>query len=107
MRHKRNYLITIALLLPLLTGAVEKSDLDVQKISETVADALPLLHLNQLPLNDHVATNAFNLFIGSLDPGHSYFLQSDIDRFHQRVLRLDNELKKGDVSFANDVFGVL
>ena len=64
MKHKRICLTTIVLLIPLLLiGAVEKSDLDVKKISRTVAYSLPIFHINQLPLDDHVASNAFNLFV--------------------------------------------
>ena len=106
--NKRFLLIPVALLLPLLLiGAVEKSDLNTKKISRTVAYYLPIFHLNQLSMDDYVSTNAFHLFIQTLDPSRSYFLQSDIDLFEEGALILDNSLKKGDIHFANHVFDTL
>jgi len=109
MKHRYIYPASVLLLLTTLpiTGAVQKSDLDVKKISRTVAYSLPIFHINQLPLDDHIATNAFNLFIDSLDPAHSFFLQSDIDAFKKELPTLDNRLKKGDISFAETVYSTL
>ncbi len=84
-----------------------KSDLDVKRISRTVAYSLPVFHLNQLPMDSHISTNAFKLFIDSLDPTHSYFLQSDIDSFSQEAPDLHKQLRKGDISFARNVYDIL
>lgn len=98
----------LILSLPLLGSCdIEKSDLDVKKISRAVAYSLPLYHLNHQPLDENISTNAFNLFITSLDPSKSYFLQSDIDSFQERAQTLDKRLKKGDISFSMDVFNLL
>jgi len=84
-----------------------KSDLDVKKISRTVAYSLPVFHLNQLPMDSHISKGAFDLFIDSLDPAHSYFLQSDIDTFKAEAANLHKQLRKGDISFAYKVYDVL
>jgi carboxyl-terminal processing protease len=47
------------------------------------------------------------LFIDSLDPAHSYFLQTDIDEFQKESDDLYKQLRKGDISFAHDVFSIL
>ncbi len=107
MRHKIIVLMVLAAVPMFGNCTVEKSDLDVKKISRTVAYSLPVFHLNQLPLDTGVATNAFNLFIDSLDPAHSYFLQSDIDAFQEEAAGLSKRLRKGDVDFATKVFDVL
>jgi len=86
---------------------LEKSDLDIKRISTTVAYSLPVFHLNQLHLDSHISTNAFNLFIQSLDPSHSYFLQSDIDTFSKEADNLHKRLRKGDIDFARQVYEVL
>ena len=94
--------------LPLIgSGEVEKSDLDVKKISRTVAYSLPVFHLNQLPMDSYISTNAFNLFIESLDPARSYFLQSDIDAFGEDSGNLHKRLRKGDITFAQEAYDVL
>jgi len=88
-------------------AVLPESDLDTKRISRAVAYTLPLYHLNQLPLDAHISTNAFNLFIDSLDPTHSYFLQSDIDEFQKEAPDLYKQLRKGDISFAHEVFNIL
>ena len=108
MRYKITILVVALATLPMFGNCtVEKSDLDVKKISRTVAYSLPVFHLNQLPLDTGVATNAFDLFIDSLDPSRSYFLQSDIDAFKKEASGLSKRLRKGDVSFATEAFDVL
>jgi carboxyl-terminal processing protease len=98
----------MALALPMLGIAdVEKSDLDVKKISRTVAYSLPVFHLNQLPMDSYISTNAFNLYIDSLDPTRSYFLQSDIDTLSEGSENLHKRLRKGDIEFAIDAYNIL
>lgn len=90
-----------------LSGHLEKSDLDIKRISTTVAYSLPVFHLNQLHFDAHIATNAFNLFIQSLDPSRSYYLQSDIDTFSKDAENLHKRLRKGDIDFARNAYEVL
>ncbi len=89
------------------SSVLDKSDLDVKKISRTVAYSLPVFHLNQLPLDTHISTNAFNIFIGSLDPARSYYLQSDIDAFEEEAKTLHKRIRKGDISFAINAYEIL
>jgi len=105
----RTTLLAISLLaLPMLGSAeLEKSDLNIKRISRTVAYSLPVFHLNQLPLDTRISTNAFNLFIDSLDPAHSYFLQSDIDAFQTEAPTLHKRLRKGDIGFAREAYDIL
>ncbi|MBN2784893.1 MAG: PDZ domain-containing protein, partial [Pontiellaceae bacterium] len=108
MKLKR-YLLALSLLsLPVIGGCeLEKSDLDVRKISRTVAYSLPVFHLNQLPMDAGISTNAFNLFIDSLDPAHCYFMKPDIDSFEKEAPSLYKQLRKGDITFAQKVYDVL
>ena len=53
--------------------SLPESNLDVKRISRAVAYSLPLYHLNQLPMDAHIATNAFNQFIDSLDPARQTY----------------------------------
>ncbi len=108
MRARTTLLALTLALIPLLgRGELEKSELDIKRISRSVAYTLPLYHLNQLPMDAHISTNAFNLFINSLDPSHTYFLQTDIDEFQKESDVLYKQLRKGDISFAHNVFNVL
>ncbi|RKX39348.1 MAG: hypothetical protein DRP64_14370, partial [Verrucomicrobia bacterium] len=108
MKHRSFLLIALLVAVPLLGSCdVEKSDLNIRKISRSVAYSLPVFHLNQLPLDENISTNAFNLFIDSLDPSRSYYLQSDIDTFTEEAPMLAKRLHKGDISFATRAFDVL
>ncbi len=89
------------------TVHLEKSNLDIARISSTVAYSLPVFHLNQLHFDSHISTNAFNLFISSLDPARSYFLQSDIDAFALEAEHLHKYLRKGNIDFARQAYEVL
>ena len=108
MKIRLHALALSLLMIPLLGSCdVEKSNLDTRRITRAVAYSLPLYHLNQLPLDNKISSDAVKLFIDSLDPAHSYFLQSDIDGFLQEVPQLHMQLRKGEITFAQDVFGVL
>ena len=108
MRPRLLFLTTSLALVPLLGSCnVEKSDLNTKKISKSVAYSLPVFHLNQLPLDENISTNAFQLYLESLDPARSYFLQSDIDGFEKEAAGLAKQLRKGDISFALRVYDVL
>lgn len=53
---------------------------------------------------DKVALPSFNDYVQALDFGHIYFLQSDIDTFAERGAMLRNDVRRGDLSTAIEVF---
>ncbi|MDF7824699.1 carboxy terminal-processing peptidase [Pontiellaceae bacterium B12227] len=108
MNVKPTLAALLVLALPQIGSAeLEKSELDVKKISRTVAYSLPVFHLNQLPFDSTISTSAFNLFIEGLDPARSYFLQSDIDAFRKDADNLHKLLRKGNIDFARNAYDVL
>ena len=107
---KYKYLWTIMVITLIGFGTVRaetSSTLDVNRISRTVAYTLPVFHLNQLPLDAYISTNAFKQYLETLDPGKSYFLQSDIDEFNQQAFQLHKQLRKGDIHFATNAYTIL
>ena len=60
-------------------------------------------HFLRRPIDDGIARLWFDAFIESLDPWKLYFVQSDIDEFRRRRDSLDDDVKRGDVSFAYQV----
>ncbi len=60
-------------------------------------------HFLKRPIDDEIARLWFDAFIESLDPWKLYFLESDIDEFRRRRDTLDDDVKRGDVSFAYQV----
>lgn len=85
----------------------EKSNIDVPRISRKVAYTLPALHLNRLPLDEHISTNAFMTFLDMIDPSHCYFLQEDIKTLKSDFPDLHINIRKGDISFAKQAYEIL
>ena len=85
----------------------DENKVDSKKITRTVAYTLPVYHLNRLPLNEFISTNAFNMFLDTLDPSKSYFLKEDIDTLSSSYPSLHRDLRKGDISFSKEAYEIL
>jgi carboxyl-terminal processing protease len=75
-----------------------------RQITLAVRSYLEREHFLRRPIDDEIAHRWFDIFIESLDPMKVYFFQSDIDTFRQKRDLLDDMVKRGDVSFAYEVF---
>jgi carboxyl-terminal processing protease len=75
-----------------------------RQITLAVRSYLEREHFTRRPIDDEIARRWFGIFIESLDPMKNYFLQSDIDAFTQKRDSLDDLVKRGDVSFAYEVY---
>lgn len=71
-----------------------------------VCSMISRYHINHGEIDDSVAPRLFDRFIEMLDPQKVYFLKEDIDEFSRLKMQLDDLIKKGDVSFAYDVFDI-
>ena len=72
--------------------------------TQNIVDALSSRHYVPTALNDELSARIFDAYIGDLDPSRSYFLQSDIDEFEQYRYKMDDALKRGNLSPAFDIF---
>ena len=75
-----------------------------RQITLAVRSYLEREHFLRHPIDDDIAKRWFTIFLEGLDPWKLHFLQSDIDGFLQKRDSLDELVKKGDVSFAYEVF---
>lgn len=73
-------------------------------IVRTVRQLVEHWHILHPKFNDLVSSHGFDLFLRGVDPMKSYFLASDIDEFRPYETKLDDLLKKNDVSFAYVVY---
>lgn len=69
-----------------------------------VARQLPSRHLQREAINDELAANAVDILVDSLDFDHTFFLQSDVDKFKEESSKLDNDLTEGKLDFAFEVY---
>ena len=75
-----------------------------RQITLAVRSYLEREHFLRHPIDDDIAKRWFTIFLEGLDPWKLHFLQSDIDGFMQKRDSLDDLVKRGDVSFAYEVF---
>jgi carboxyl-terminal processing protease len=61
-------------------------------------------HILHPKFNNQVSSHGFDLFLRSVDPMKSYFLESDIEEFRPYETKLDDFLIKNDISFAYIVY---
>ena len=85
------------------TGVAEDDKLN-QAVVRGIVERFTSLHYAQEPLNDELSKRIFQIYLDSLDSGHYYFLQSDVKEFRARESSLDDMLRRGDVTWAMDVF---
>ncbi|MEQ9468320.1 MAG: carboxy terminal-processing peptidase [Ekhidna sp.] len=71
-----------------------------------IASLLNRLHYNQLTFSDSVSSEIFDGYFDLLDPRRIYFLEDDILSFENFRYRLDDQITKGEISFAFDVYNL-
>jgi len=69
-----------------------------------IVDELTSKHYRKQPFDDSLSKEFLYQYIDRLDPGRSYFLQSDIDEFSRWETKLDDMLKRGDLSAGFAIF---
>jgi carboxyl-terminal processing protease len=70
-----------------------------------VAALLDRSHYLNQPLDSEMGSRIFDMYINSLDPNHTLFLQADVDEFKEKYAsEFGNRLKRGDLSAAVDIF---
>lgn len=69
-----------------------------------VTTFLQQAHLTRPEIGDDISRRLFKQFLKDLDPTKLYFLSSDIEDFKKYETELDDQLRKGDLSFAYKVY---
>lgn len=102
--------ITLLLALFLLPAAVFPSQVQVKdyygEIAMRMGQMLPYYHVLQKPLDDEISRRAWTNLVTSYDYDRTVFLQSDLDGFADRLERIDDEIRAGNVGFGFEVFRV-
>jgi carboxyl-terminal processing protease len=107
MRRPRGFvaLAGIATLTAATVGLQAQAPPETQK--QTIDSVVALLeqeHMSRPEINDDVAKRAAVNFIESLDPLKYNFLKADVDGFLAESPQLDDQIRKGDISWARRVF---
>lgn len=75
-----------------------------QKTTMVINQALERFHYRKVSLNDEFAEHIYENYIEALDPNRSFFLRHDFDRFKRNVHRLDEDLLRGKLDLAFEIF---
>jgi len=113
--RQRLFASLVAFLLVFQAGQVAAKSQDVpiselvpssrqQRTTMVINQALERFHYRKVSLNDDFAGQIFDNYIDALDPNRSFFLRRDIDRFKRGVSRLDDDLTRGKLDTAFEIF---
>lgn len=80
---------------------------DGSRVARLLANSLPLMHLNKVAWDDALAEKALDNYLEALDFEKVFFLASDIQEFRAYRTEIDDLVKRGDLSFAQQVYDVL
>ena len=93
-----NVLLSTLLWMPDARATVAIKTEDGQSsVYREVLDRLASRHYRTQKVDDALSQRYLDEYIGLLDAGKNYFLQSDIDEFEQWRLKLDDLAKRGDI----------
>ena len=81
-------------------------DDNTRQIASAAVKVLVQQHVSAHPLDRVIAERTLELFLEHLDAGRIYLLQSDVDGFRRRRVDLVEQLGRGDVALAYDVFSI-
>ncbi len=108
---RRSTLAAAAAIAVLLASAWIRAHADPQgpsatdeQITKLVAYLIQNEHLSKRALDDEISGRFLDSFLKTLDPMKVYFVQSDIDQFETQRRALDNQILRGDIRFAYQVF---
>ncbi|MEA2102915.1 MAG: carboxy terminal-processing peptidase [Thermodesulfobacteriota bacterium] len=73
-------------------------------ITKKIITGLRHNHYKRLRIDDEFSAELLDAYIHDLDPSRIYFMKSDIDEFHCLSSKLDDDLEKGDVKAAFEIF---
>ncbi len=76
------------------------------KTARLVCKMIERYHIGHSRVNDEISSRLFDRFIKDLDPNKLYFIESDIKSLNVMRKKLDDNLKNGNVQFAQDVFSL-
>lgn len=113
----KNIVFGLALISVIACGSKPRVILDEEKltlkpsaqhevIASEVANLLENYSYKKVPMTDSLSRMVFANLLKSMDAGHNYLLQSDIDDFKQFENTISQDFRKGDLSAPFYIFNV-
>lgn len=79
---------------------------DNERMAVLLPTRLSEHHLNKVAWGDAIAAQGLTNFLETLDFEKIFFLATDIETFREQQFNLDDQVKRGELDFARDVFAV-
>lgn len=108
--------VTRHLLLPLLLASslifsnayadVLAPTKEQQQAAQDIVERLNYGHYREVELNDQLSEEIYGHFLEQLDSNKAYFTQFEIETFDRYKFRLDDDLKKGDLTAAFEIYNL-
>ncbi len=77
-----------------------------REVTPIIVSDLSNRHYTKLPLDNKMSAMLFDAYLDNLDPSRAFLLQKDIDELTPLRKKLDDQLKKGNVSAGYDIYNV-
>ncbi len=77
-----------------------------QQAAQDIVERLNYGHYREVELNDQLSEEIYEHFLEQLDSSKAYFTQPEIRQFNQYKLRLDDDLKEGDLTAAFEIYNL-
>ncbi|WP_086481745.1 carboxy terminal-processing peptidase [Oceanospirillum sanctuarii] len=77
-----------------------------QQAAQDIVERLNYGHYREVELNDQLSVEIYDHFLEQLDGNKAYFTQPEIQQFDKYRLRLDDDLKKGDLTAAFEIYNL-
>ncbi|MDP7156864.1 MAG: hypothetical protein QF922_01390, partial [SAR324 cluster bacterium] len=100
----RSFVLACCLAIQLLPVIAQAENRLNSAVLRGIVERFTSLHYAQKPLDNALSQTIFSNYLRRLDPGHYYFLESDIESFKRYQLQVDDLLRRGNPDFALDVF---
>ena len=76
------------------------------KATEIITYLINSHHYRKKPIDNTLSSSMFDVYLDSLDPNHSFFLDEDIQNFSKYRYKLDDALLATDLEPAFDIFKI-
>lgn len=77
-----------------------------QQAAQDIVERLNYGHYREVELNDQLSVEIYDHFLEQLDGNKAYFTQPEVQQFDKYRLRLDDDLKKGDLTAAFEIYNL-
>ncbi|MDO3386977.1 carboxy terminal-processing peptidase [Gilvimarinus sp. SDUM040013] len=75
-----------------------------EKTTAEIVRSLHEYHYRDQTLNDELSERFLQNYLKNLDPGKSYLLKSDVDRFMKHKSKFDDDFKEGELTTAVEIY---